>query len=489
MALSSVTVTFDIADLAGVDFDPRRTKVFATTNVPGGVVIDTVGNQIRLGSGNATVGADGTGSISVWAPGAGSNPASWQTTIHVDYPDRNADRGRRVQAFGPFTITTSANLADLVAEMPVQPEYAMQFLNRYKTNDHGNVSGTLSLDPAYGYHVFDATSATLVTVLPGDDIAFKAISGADNVTVDGATDLELSDGGWVTGVYHRGAWDFTAGGTGTPATPGETTPPTAGTLAGSAITSTGFTLTVTGAADETALHSSPYSFSTDNGTTWTAYQSSAVKVVTGLTSETAYQCKHRVKDAAGNVTVGTMVTVTTGVGPISITENFTATDGTNLIGKTTTTGGKTWIPDADSAGVSASQSTAAINSNRLSGGTAAAAINVATPTAKVTADYNTSGGDRAALFVAGTGTSNTIAVQILGDATAKMWTNVNLSEVATGACPISGTAELSYDGTTAILKVGGSTILSYAVSGKTGTKAGVGILGTAWIDNVTIAAL
>lgn len=123
MALSTATVTFDISDQLGNDFDPRRTKVWVTTNVPGDTIVDTTGNQIRLGSGNVTVNADGTGSIVVWVPGAGSNPDSWQTTIHVDYPDRNEPRGRGVVAFGPFTITTNTDLADLVEEQAVPPTY------------------------------------------------------------------------------------------------------------------------------------------------------------------------------------------------------------------------------------------------------------------------------------------------------------------------------------------------------------------------------
>lgn len=92
---------------------------------------------------------------------------------------------------------------------------------------------------------------------------------------------------------------------------GDTTAPVAGTLASSAITATGFTLTVSGASDETALHSQPYAFSTDNGTTWSGWQASSSLAVTGKTASTAYQCRHKVRDAAGNETTGTAITVTT----------------------------------------------------------------------------------------------------------------------------------------------------------------------------------
>jgi hypothetical protein len=93
--------------------------------------------------------------------------------------------------------------------------------------------------------------------------------------------------------------------------PPDVVAPVAGTLASSSITDTGATVTVTGASDAVALHATPYSFSKDNGATWTAYQSSNIYAWTGLTAGTAHQMRHRVRDAAGNVTVGTAITVTT----------------------------------------------------------------------------------------------------------------------------------------------------------------------------------
>lgn len=99
----------------------------------------------------------------------------------------------------------------------------------------------------------------------------------------------------------------------------DTTPPTAGTLASSNITATSATLTVSGAADETALHAQPYRFSTDNGATYSAYQTSPVYAATGLDPSTAYTCKHQTRDAAGNVSTGTEAEVT---GPTSAFTDF-----------------------------------------------------------------------------------------------------------------------------------------------------------------------
>ena len=95
----------------------------------------------------------------------------------------------------------------------------------------------------------------------------------------------------------------------------DVTLPTVGTMAASSITSSGFTLTVSGAADEaggSGLHATPYAFTTDNGETWTAYQASPVYAASGLAASTTYSCNWRVRDAAGNVSTGTAQTVTTG---------------------------------------------------------------------------------------------------------------------------------------------------------------------------------
>lgn len=124
MALSSAVITMKLADMLGVAVDTRRTRVWVSTNVPGDTVIDSVGNAIRLGTGITTPDSTGAASISVWVPGAGSNPVTWQTSIHVDYLD-SGTRSRKSRTFGPFTITGSADLADLVEEQEVPAEASL----------------------------------------------------------------------------------------------------------------------------------------------------------------------------------------------------------------------------------------------------------------------------------------------------------------------------------------------------------------------------
>jgi len=98
--------------------------------------------------------------------------------------------------------------------------------------------------------------------------------------------------------------------------PSDTTPPTVGTMTASAVTDTGFTLTVTGASDETALAATPYGFSLNDGATWTPYQASAVYSPEGLTPDTEYTTRHRVRDNAGNVSTGPPLAVSTDAAPL-----------------------------------------------------------------------------------------------------------------------------------------------------------------------------
>lgn len=122
--MNTATITFSLTDMLGVAFDVRRTKMWVDTNIPGNTILDTVANKTRIGTGNVTIASDGTGSVVVWVPSTGSNPSSWQTNFHIDYPDRNAPGGRVSRVLGPFTVTANIDLADLVSEQAIPPNYS-----------------------------------------------------------------------------------------------------------------------------------------------------------------------------------------------------------------------------------------------------------------------------------------------------------------------------------------------------------------------------
>lgn len=138
------------------------------------------------------------------------------------------------------------------------------------------------------------------------------------------------------------------------ATPSDTTAPVAGTLSSSAETTSGFTLTVTGASDNRGLATVPYSFSTDNGSTWSSWQASATYSATGLAENTTYTCQHKVQDAAGNVTLGSTIAVTTlSSANIIAQDTFTRADATTL--GTTEIGSFAWTTIAGTWGITSNQ--------------------------------------------------------------------------------------------------------------------------------------
>ena len=155
-----------------------------------------------------------------------------------------------------------------------------------------------------GYEVSYNGGSTYATITPsGSNFTLTGTAGTTYAT----TKLRAKDAAGNTSTPVLSVPSYTM------AASSDVTAPTVGTMAASAITPSGFTLTVSGAADETALHATPYAFTTDGGTTYSAYQASPVYAATGKTAETGYSCNWRVRDAEGNVSIGTAQTVTTGV--------------------------------------------------------------------------------------------------------------------------------------------------------------------------------
>ncbi len=385
--MSFTTIHFDASDYCGTDFDARRVKLWATNNAEDQTIHDPDGH-VYIGSGNGTIAADGQASITVPVPEAGWNPITCQTTLHLDYPDRNsrARNGRETKTFGPFTVP-EGSISGLITNVALTSNVA----SLTTSAAHGLRVGytvTVSGDsaPFNGEHVITEVTSTVTfkCVIVAADVASRAaaalftsndiqlgdlveeqtvppeyagalvaqleairdeaLAGGSLIVVSGGTvDLDNTKAdGYLIGykvtatttiegvtfaagsyIFERdssvyGGWTYRTLDVGEGVVPApDAVAPTAGTLASSLITDTTFTLTVSGAADETALAAAPYAFSTDDGGSWTAYQTSPIYAVTGLTGSTGYQCKHRVRDAAGNVSTGTAITVTTTAAPLA----------------------------------------------------------------------------------------------------------------------------------------------------------------------------
>lgn len=272
----------------------------------------------------------------------------------------------------------------------------------------------------------------------------------------------------------------------TTAAPPPNPPPIAGSLSSSNVTDTSFTLTVTGASDDEALHALPYAFSLDGGTTWTGWQGGAVYSVAGAPA-TTYSCRHKVRDAEGSETLGAAIDVTTLAEPagLPLTDTFTAADDTLVIGRTVS--GFTWAADSGnnlnlgSGGPVIRQNTAVDATN-----TSGAVLDVGVTNVRLTAKLSCDSGfmstvDSHRLMIGGarinpTDPHDSLYAILRADGSRVTMYGPGPTQIGTvgtfpGMVGVTGTATLEYDGTTASLKWNGDTIISGPVT-LTGTQVG-----------------
>lgn len=120
-----VTLSGSVRDLIGDTFDPRRTKVWLTANAD--AIVDRTGNTIRLGDYRATVSDTGTFTFPdvIASSSTDINVTNLQYRLHVDYQPKSGGP-RKTETFGWWTVTASANVAQLVAEQRLAPSYLSQ---------------------------------------------------------------------------------------------------------------------------------------------------------------------------------------------------------------------------------------------------------------------------------------------------------------------------------------------------------------------------
>ena len=189
-----------------------------------------------------------------------------------------------------------------------------------------NTGGGSGVEQVSGTVTLDASGAPIREFFTTGATTFKA-NGADTLLSSFIAVVwrRNSQGSWGYQVV-QDSWT-------TPTPTPDTTAPVAGTLAVT-VTDVKADLTVSGASDDRGYVQ--YSFSKDNGATWTGYQDAATYSFTGLSPSTAYQFRQRVKDSAGNVTTGTAVSKMTNATPpwgAVYADDFTAPDGTALVGR------------------------------------------------------------------------------------------------------------------------------------------------------------
>ena len=375
------------------------------------------------------------------------------------------------------------------------------------------VSGTVTLD---------STGAPIREFYTTGATTFKA-NGADTLisSFTAVVWRRNAQGSWGYQIV-QDAWT-------TPTPTPDTTAPVAGTLAVT-VTDVKADLTVSGASDDRGYVQ--YSFSKDNGATWTAYQDSASYTFTGLTASTAYTFRHRVKDAAGNVTTGTAVSKTTAATPpvdpstlypnAAVIDTFTvnAADGTRLVNydtatstatqRTTEKGGLKWGWYVNPPLVEKPATVygnAFVNGPVIQGGKItewgftpyAAQLNLAQSSARLEADIIFDRHDMQ-MYLAASATE-AIILRWFKSEGIKVFVDgpTQLGPTITGLAPTSATVGLSYNAATGVVTVtvdGVEKLSATTKAGRTGTVAGVSRLASggssglnSQLDNVRVTYL
>ena len=375
------------------------------------------------------------------------------------------------------------------------------------------VSGTVTLD-ASGAPIreFFTTGAT----------TFKA-NGADTLisSFTAVVWRRNSQGSWGYQVV-QDSWT-------TPTPTPDTTAPVAGTLAVT-VTDVKADLSVSGASDDRGYVQ--YSFSKDNGSTWTAYQDGSTYTFAGLTASTSYQFRHRVRDAAGNVTTGTAVSKTTAATPpvdpstlypgAAVIDTFTvnAADRTRLIHydtatstatqRTTEKGGLKWgwyvnPPLVDKPATVYGNAFVAgpvIEGGKIADWGAAprgAQLTLTQASARIEADLTVNGYDMQ-MYLAASATEAIILRWMKAEGI-KVWVDgaTQLGSTITGLPSLSAPVGLSYNAATGAVTVtfnGEQKFSATTRAGRTGTVAGVNMLpsgdrvgGNSNLDNVRVTYL
>lgn len=349
----------------------------------------------------------------------------------------------------------------------------------------------------------EQVSGTVTLDASGDPIREFFTTGATTFKANG---VDTPLGAYTAVVWRRtgsGSWGYQVvqDGWTTPTVAPDTTAPVAGTLAVT-VTDANADLTVSGASDDRG--GVTYAFSKDNGATWTAYQSGTTYSFAGLAASTSYVFRHKVKDGAGNETVGTAVTKATVAPPPGwstiATESFDGASGADLVGTTTDTGGSTWTGTAGKILLDGSGS--AVFDTHASNSRASFAFASTTARRRVTATYDVSthtvGGSTSTVYVGihtDASLNNSLTAQVnskgellFNDGAVGVWTYTG----TTTGFPLTGTLTVEFDpaGKSGVVSVNGAQAGTFTGDGAL-TAYGVALLlsgSTAKVSDLIVEA-
>lgn len=434
-----------------------------------------------------------------WAPhllaGETITTSTWDVTAGLtstDFPDSHTDTKTTIWLSGGSNGRTYAVTNHVTTNQGREKDKAFLVMVRSVTPDASGGSDVGGGSSSDALIVVNGGTVTLNDNLAEGRLVgyrvkatttFTAAAGSVDLA-PGAYTFERTAAGWT---YYAATGVALSGG----GTPADTTSPTAGTL-----TATGgeaqVVLSVAGASDETALHATPYAFSTDGGTTWGSWQAGSGATITGL-SAGVVTCRHRVRDAAGNISLGATKTATV-TAPIAynIGDDFNSVNTASINGRIAPVGAVAWVtPWAAGLGTGA----IAIVSNRAGNENGAARVLPASANYVASCDYDvTSGSAQVRVFAradstdaVGSGSSSVVAVmRANGEVSVDRGNDYSLGVRGTGE-PATGTLALEVIGGTGRVLVNGVAVgASFSVSAATGTFAGFGTFNGGMVDNFQI---
>lgn len=206
MAITIVTLTGNVADLIGVDFQARRTKVWIEANIDS--FADLTNNVMRVGTatyinseGKGVIEDDGSFSFKVVATGSDNTnleeSGQLQYRVHVDYP-RRSDNSHPSQAFGWYSIYTNSDITDLEQAQKLEPSWQSDLAAALELVVPGMVAAAIADNP---------TVVTAAANLAQSDVGLIRFSTGDGVGLR----FEGSNGERTAiGLDGTGQWDDVA---------------------------------------------------------------------------------------------------------------------------------------------------------------------------------------------------------------------------------------------------------------------------------------
>lgn len=202
MPLTTYTLTGNLKNLFGTDFDSTRTRAWLETNAgDGGIIFDRDGNTVRIGGSAITINADGTftqpGLIGFDNAGSDVNPTGIQYRVWIAFTTARTSETVLYNT-GFFSMSANVDLTDVVSDQFVPPEYQGALISRLEgIRDEGIVIREQTRD------LRDEAEALIISDLGTSDGQVSTLINSNSSLTFAALQARIDDADNLTlmGVY------------------------------------------------------------------------------------------------------------------------------------------------------------------------------------------------------------------------------------------------------------------------------------------------